>query len=61
LMDKAKIVLLVIIGILTVAMFLLGERLFAVMAIAIEVLIAVIGLPNMIRKRTRYKRTDQNY
>ena len=50
--DKAKIALLVIVAVLTVAIFLLGEPTYGAMAIAIEVLIAIIGLPDIIRKRT---------
>jgi hypothetical protein len=50
--DRFKIALFVGILVLTGILFLIEQPGYAVLSIAIEVLIAVLGLPDLIRKRT---------
>ena len=50
--DRIKILLLGLIIVLTAVLFLINQPVYGAMTIAIEVLIAIIGLPDIIRKRT---------
>ena len=49
--DRLKIVLLITVITLTVTLFAIGQPIYAVLTIAIEVLIAVLGIPNIIRRQ----------
>jgi len=49
--DRFKIGLLTIVLILTGILFIIGQPTYAVLSIAIEVLIAVLGLPDIIRRQ----------